>query len=92
MAVGKGSMARASKAAQKTVAAPEKTKVEAVAEVKEEVVETKKPVVKKTTTKKQATKKQAPKKQNPKTTVAKETVVQENEIVAVGDEMPIYYF
>ena len=72
MAVGKGSMARASKAAAKkgdvvaaVVANPDEKVVEAVVEeVKEEATkaETKKAAPKKTTTKKTTTKKAAPKK------------------------------
>ena len=72
MAVGKGSMARASKAAAKkgdvvaaVVANPDEKVVEAVVEeVKEEApkAETKKAALKKTTTKKTTTKKAAPKK------------------------------
>lgn len=75
MAVGKGSMARASKAAAKkgdgnaaVIANPDEKVVEAVvAEVKEEApkAETKKTAPKKTTTKKTTTKKATPKKEEP---------------------------
>ena len=86
MAVGKGSMARASKAVKKTTEPVEEKKpvgVEEVKEVKEvkevaEVKEEKKPVAKKRVEKKQPKQKE----------VKEETL---SDIVAVGDEMPVYY-
>ena len=77
MSVGKGSMARASKAVKKTIKQTEELKqpeAEEISEKKEENT-----VAKKTTTKKKE----------------KAEAVQENKIIksiiAVGDEMPVYY-
>ena len=72
MAVGKGSMARASKAVKKTAEPVLETKVEVVEEVKvvKEVKKEKKPVAKKRVEKKV------------------ETVC---DMVAIGDEMPVFY-
>lgn len=84
MAVGKGSMARASKAVKKTTEPVEEKKpvgVEEVKEVKEvkPAKAEKKPTAKKTVEKKSV----------------KEQVVPEEEysngIVALGDELPVFY-
>ena len=81
MAVGKGSMARASKAVKKTTEPVEEKKpvgVEEVKEVKPAKAE-KKPTAKKTVEKKSV----------------KEQIVPEEEysngIVALGDELPVFY-
>lgn len=87
MAVGKGSMARASKAVKK-VAEP----VVEVAEVVETApVEVAKEAPKKKAPAKKATKKTAEKKVAKAKPEEKE-VKSANEIIAVGDEMPVYYF
>ena len=99
MAVGKGSMARASKAAAKkgdanaaVIANPDEKVVETVvAEVKEEAVkaEAKKATAKKTTTKKTTTKKSAPKKAEAEVKVETEEKVEiktEPEVETRGNE------
>ena len=75
MAVGKGSMARASKAVKKATEPIKETKVEVVEEVKEakevkEVKKEKKPVAKKRAEKKIET---------------------ASDMIAIGDEMPVFY-
>ena len=77
MAVGKGSMARASKAAKKTTEQAEEIKQPEVETVKEKKQEA--PVSKKNTVKK--------KEKTEEIKVNKEP----SQIIAVGDEMPIYY-
>ncbi|MBR5565053.1 MAG: hypothetical protein IKW08_02685 [Roseburia sp.] len=78
MAVGKGSMARASKAVKKAAEPVEEVKqvvVEEVPEIKEE----KKPTVKK----------RAVKKNEKAEDIQKDETL--NEMIAIGEEMPVYY-
>lgn len=78
MAVGKGSMARASKAVKKAAEPVEEVKqvvVEEVPEIKDE----KKPTVKK----------RAVKKNEKAEDIQKDETL--NEMIAIGEEMPVYY-
>ena len=80
MAVGKGSIKRAAKAAEaSTVAAPAKEVVEAIVE---KAAEEKKPAAKKTTTRK------APVKKAPKKEAVKE--VKEVKTVGIGTDLPVH--
>lgn len=83
MAVGKGSIKRAAKAAEgSAVAAPAKEVVEAIVE---KVPAEKKPAAKKTTTKKPAAKKAPAKKAE-----EKKEEVKEVKTVGIGTELPTY--
>ena len=78
MAVGKGSMARASKAVKKAAEPVEEVKqvvVEEVPEIKEE--------------KKLTVKKRAVKKNEKAEDIQKDETL--NEMIAIGEEMPVYY-
>ena len=78
MAVGKGSMARASKAVKKAAEPVEEVKqvvVEEVPEIKDE--------------KKPAVKKRAVKKNEKAEDIQKDETL--NEMIAIGEEMPVYY-
>ena len=77
MAVGKGSMARASKAVKKTTEQAEEIKQPEVVELKEKKKEVSSP------------KKQTVKKKEKVEEIQENTL--SNKMVAIGDEMPVYY-